>query len=105
MSRRESFFFVTVKTVHRIIKVIFTYMKKLLSTLLLVGLLIPTVAEAGFSPEGRRRPRCRTQGKVIVCRMPRVRRPKRCGIMPCIPDGYYRPNPRRRAPLYPMPNG
>ena len=79
-------------------------MKKLLSTLLLVGLLIPTVAEAGFSPEGRRRPRCKSDGLVTVCKMPRPR--KKCTrFNPCIPDGYYRPNPRRRTPLYPMPNG
>ena len=79
-------------------------MKKLLSTLLFVGLLIPTVAEAGFSPEGRRRkPRCRTQGEVVVCRMPRPRKCTR--FNPCIPRDYYRPNPRRRTPLYPMPNG
>ena len=88
MSRRESFFFATVKTVHRIIKVIFTYMKKLLSTLLLVGLLIPAVAEAGFSPEGkRRRPRCRTERGVTICRMSKRRCTRK---RPCVPPGYYR---------------
>ena len=88
-------------------------MRKLLVMFLIIGTILPSFSfvpsvEAGVSPEGirkRRRPRCRTQGKVVICRMPRVKRPKRCGVMPCIPDGYYRPNPRKRIPLYPMPNG
>ena len=67
-------------------------MKKLLLTLLLLGSIIPSV-EAGVSPEGiprRRRPRCRVDGPVVVCKMPR----KRCTLRrPCIPRGYHRPVP------------
>ena len=90
----------------------FKIMKKLLLTLLLLGSIIPSV-EAGvspegiprrprnFSPEGRprhRKPRCRTDGKVVVCRMPR--QPRKCTIRrPCIPKGYYRPNPPRVIPM------
>tara|TARA_R100000773_G_scaffold6802_1_gene6969 strand:+ start:3109 stop:3351 length:243 start_codon:yes stop_codon:yes gene_type:complete len=76
--------------------------KKLFSTLLLIGLLLPTITEAGVSPEGRnkrRKPRCKGSGGVMVCRMPKHRKPKRCGIMPCIPPGYYRPNPPRVIPM------
>jgi len=89
-------------------------MKKLLLTLLLLGSILPSV-EAGVSPEGiprrprdhypegrprpRKKPRCKTQGQVVVCRMPRPRKPKRCGIMPCIPPGYYRPGPPRFIPM------
>ena len=87
-------------------------MKKLLLTLLLLGSILPSV-EAGvspegipkrprnFSPEGRlrpRKPRCKTDGQVTVCKMPRPR--KKCTIRrPCVPPGYYRPIP----PRYPMP--
>ena len=89
-------------------------MKKLLITFLLLGSILPSV-EAGvspegiprgqrnFSPEGRprprpKRPRCKTQGKVTVCRMPR--QPRKCTRRrPCVPPGYYRPFP----PIYPMP--
>ena len=86
--------------------------KKLFSTFLLIGLLFPTITEAGFSPEGRanrprdhfpegrpRKKRCKGSGGVTVCRMPKPRKPKRCGIMPCIPPGYYRPNPPRVIPM------
>ena len=71
-------------------------MKKLLVLFLLLGTLLPS-AEAGVSPEGiRRRPRCRTHGQVVVCKMPRR---KRCTIKrPCIPPGYYRPSPPRVIP-------
>ena len=88
-------------------------MKKLLLTLLLLGSILPSV-EAGvspegipkrprnFSPEGRPRPRksrCKEQGGVVVCKMPRPR--KKCTPWkPCIPRGYYRPNP----PLF-IPHG
>ena len=74
-------------------------MKKLFSTFLLIGLLFPVIAEAGVSPEGRHRPRkrCRTDGQVVVCRMPR--KPKCTRRRPCIPRGYYRPSP----PRSPMP--
>ena len=67
-------------------------MKKLLVLFLLLGTLLPS-AEAGVSPEGIRRKRCKTDGKVTVCRMPR--RPLKCGSRkrPCIPPGYYRPSP------------
>ena len=89
-------------------------MKKLLVMFLLLGTLLPS-AEAGvspegiprrprnFSPEGRlrpRKPRCKEHGGVVVCKMPRPR--KKCTPWkPCIPRGYYRPNP----PFYrsPMP--
>ena len=74
-------------------------MKKLLVLFLLLGTLLPS-AEAGVSPEGirrRPRPRCRTHGQVVVCKMPRKRR---CTIQrPCIPRGYYRNNP---VPLMPL---
>ena len=76
--------------------------KKFITTIFAIGLFLPFVAEAGFMPEGRhkrRKPRCKTQGQVVVCRMPRPRKPKRCGIMPCIPPGYYRPNPPRVIPM------
>ena len=88
-------------------------MKKLLLTLLLLGSILPSV-EAGvspegipkrprnFSPEGRprpRKPRCKEQGGLVVCKMPRPR--KKCTPWkPCIPRGYYRPNP----PLF-IPHG
>ena len=80
-------------------------MKKLLVLFLLFGSILPSV-EAGVSPEGiprmprdhypegrnRPRKRCKTDGKVVVCRVPR--RPRKCTrFKPCIPRGYYRPNP------------
>ena len=87
-------------------------MKKLLLTLLLLGSILPSV-EAGvspegipkrprnFSPEGRhrpRKPRCKTNGKVTVCKMPRPR--KKCTrFNPCIPRDYYRPNLPRIIPM------
>ena len=77
-------------------------MKKLITTIFAIGLFIPLVAEAGFSQEGRhkgKKPRCKDNGSVVVCRMPRHKKPKRCGIMPCIPRGYYRPNPPKRIPM------
>ena len=77
-------------------------MIKILTSLLLLTVLVPSV-EAGVSPEGRprkRKPRCKTQGQVVVCRMPRKpRKPKRCKIMPCIPPGYYRPMPPKVIPM------
>ena len=85
--------------------------KKVFSTFLLIGLLFPTITEAGVSPEGVNRPRdhfpegrprkkrCKGSGGVMVCRMPKPRKPRRCGIMPCIPPGYYRPNPPRVIPM------
>jgi len=86
-------------------------MKKLLLTLLLLGSILPSV-EAGvspegipkrprnFSPEGRPRPRkrCKEHGGVVVCKVPRPR--KKCTPWkPCIPRGYYRPNPPRVIPM------
>ena len=72
-------------------------MKKLLVLFLLLGSIIPS-AEAGVSPEGiRRRPRCKTDGQVVVCRMPR--KPKCTRRRPCIPRGYYRPSPPRVIPM------
>tara|TARA_R100000773_G_scaffold1295_2_gene1984 strand:+ start:133 stop:363 length:231 start_codon:yes stop_codon:yes gene_type:complete len=75
-------------------------MKKLITTIFAISLFLPVVAEAGVFPEGRRRkPRCKGSGGVMVCRMPKHRKPRRCGIMPCIPPGYYRPNPPRVIPM------
>ena len=87
-------------------------MKKLLLTLLILGSILPSV-EAGVSPEGiprgsrnffpegrnrPRKPRCKTDGKVTVCTMPRPR--KKCTrFNPCIPRDYYRPNPPRIIPM------
>ena len=85
-------------------------MKKLLVLFLLLGSIIPSV-EAGVSPEGvprgsrnffpegrprTRKPRCRSNGKVTVCRMRRPRKFTR--FKPCIPRDYY-----RRVPLRPIP--
>ena len=79
-------------------------MKKVLALLLIVGAIIPSIssslsAEAGVSPEGvhrRRKPKCRVDGPVVVCSMPR---PRKCTRRkPCIPRGYYRPNPPRSLP-------
>ena len=86
-------------------------MKKLLVLFLLFGSILPSV-EAGVSPEGiprgsrnafpegrprTRKPRCKTHGKVTVCKMPR---PRKCTIRrPCVPRDYYRPNPPRRIPM------
>ena len=78
---------------HLSLYLVLKLMKKLLITFLLLGSIIPSV-EAGVSPEGiprRRKPRCRTDGPVVVCTMPRKRR---CTLRrPCIPRGYYRPVP------------
>ena len=87
-------------------------MKKLLLTFLLLGSILPSV-EAGVSPEGiprrprdhypegrhrPRKPRCRVDGQIVVCKMPRPR--KKCTPWkPCIPRGYYRPNPPRVVPM------
>ena len=87
-------------------------MKKLLLTILLLGSILPSV-EAGVSPEGipkrprdhypegrhrPRKPRCKEHGGVVVCKMPRPR--KKCTPWkPCIPRGYYRPNPPRVIPM------
>ncbi len=55
-------------------------MKKALVLFLILGATIPSM-EA--------RPRCKDNGKVTVCKMPR---PRKCTIRrPCIPNGYYRP--------------
>tara|TARA_R100000231_G_C5326525_1_gene165004 strand:+ start:1644 stop:1910 length:267 start_codon:yes stop_codon:yes gene_type:complete len=86
-------------------------MKKLITIIFAIGLLFPVVVEAGVSSEGVNRPRdhfpegrprkkrCKGSGGVVVCRMPKHRKPRRCGIMPCIPPGYYRPNPPRVIPM------
>ena len=86
-------------------------MKKLLLSFLILGSILPSV-EAGVSPEGiprgsrnffpegqprTRKPRCKTHGKVTVCKMPR---PRKCTVRrPCIPRDYYRPSPPRRIPM------
>ena len=76
-------------------------MKKFITTIFAIGLFLPVVAEAGFSPEGVNRPkksRCISRGGVTVCRMPR--KPKKCTIKkPCIPKGYYRKNPIKYIPM------
>ena len=88
-------------------------MKKLLVVFLLLGSILPSV-EAGVSPEGiprgqrnffpegrprTRKPRCKEHGGVVVCKMPRPR-PRKCTrFKPCIPRGYYRPNPPRVVPM------
>ena len=90
-------------------------MKKLFVLFLLLGSIIPSV-EAGVSPEGiprspqprnvfpegrprPRKPRCKSNGKVTVCRMPKPR-PRKCTVRrPCIPRDYYRPHPRIPMPL------
>jgi len=87
--------------------------KKFLATIFAIGLFLPMVAEAGVSPEGRpnrprnhfpegqprKRKRCKGSGGVMVCRLPKPKKRKRCGIMPCIPPGYYRPNPPKFIPM------
>ena len=86
--------------------------KKVFSTFLLLGLLLPTITEAGFSPEGnpnrprdyypegrprKRKPRCKSSGGVTVCRMPK---PRKCTRKkPCIPKDYYRPMPPKVIPM------
>ncbi len=87
-------------------------MKKLLLTFLILGSILPSV-EAGVSPEGipksqrdhypegrhrPRKPRCKEHGGVVVCRVPKPRR-KCTRFKPCIPRGYYRPNPPRIIPM------
>ena len=86
-------------------------MKKLFSTFLLIGLLFPTIIEAGVSPEGnpnrprnyspegkpRKKKRCKGSGGVTVCRVPK---PKKCSRKrPCVPPKYYRPNPPKYIPM------
>ena len=86
-------------------------MKKLLVVFLLLGSILPS-AEAGVSPEGiprgqrnffpegrnrPRKPRCKSNGKVTVCRMPKPRKCTR--FNPCVPRDYYRPSPPRRIPM------
>tara|TARA_B100001248_G_scaffold262035_1_gene255702 strand:+ start:8153 stop:8422 length:270 start_codon:yes stop_codon:yes gene_type:complete len=86
--------------------------KKVFSTFLLIGLLFPTIIEAGVSPEGnpnrpknhfpegrpKKKKRCKGSGGVTVCRMPR--KPKKCSLKrPCVPPKYYRPNPPRFIPM------
>ena len=62
-------------------------MKKLLISLLFLTVIVPSTVEA--------KPRCKIQGNVTVCRLPK---PRKCGTKrrPCIPPGYYHPSP----PLY-----
>ena len=83
-------------------------MKKVLTLLLIVGAIVPSIsplsAEANVSPERvhrRRKPKCKSRGGVTVCSMPRTRR---CTVRrPCIPRDYYRPNPRYPMPTLPNP--
>tara|TARA_R100001082_G_C4286666_1_gene126304 strand:- start:218 stop:433 length:216 start_codon:yes stop_codon:yes gene_type:complete len=71
-------------------------MKKLFSTFLLIGLLFPTITEAGVNRP--KKSRCKSSGGVTVCRMPR--KPKKCSLKkPCIPKGYYRKNPIKYIPM------
>ena len=85
--------------------------KKVFSTFLLIGLLCPTIIEAGVSPEGNpnrprnhfpegkpRKKKCKGSGGVLVCRMPR--KPKKCSLKrPCVPPKYYRPGPPKFIPM------
>ena len=84
-------------------------MKKLFSVLLLIGLLFPTITEAGSSPDNPNRPRsyypegrpkkkkCKRGQGVVVCRVPKR---KKCTIKrPCIPKGYYRKTPPKFIPM------
>ena len=88
-------------------------MKKLLLTFLLLGSILPSV-EAGVSPEGiprgsrnffpegrnrPRKPKCKVDGQIVVCRMPKPRKRKCTRLNPCIPRDYYRPHPRVPMPL------
>ena len=88
-------------------------MKKLLLTFLLLGSILPSV-EAGVSPEGiprgsrnffpegrprPRKPRCKADGQIVVCRMPKPRKRKCTPWKPCVPRDYYRPHPRVPMPL------
>ena len=97
-------------------------MKKLFLLFLITGTILPSFTsvpsvEAGVSPEGiprrprnflpegrhrPRKPRCKTHGKVTVCKMPR---PRKCTIRrPCVPPGYYLPTPPRDPmPTLPSP--
>ncbi len=83
--------------------------KKVFSTFLLIGLLFPTITEAGSSPDNPNRPRsyypegrprkkkCKKGQGVVVCRVPK---PKKCTIKrPCIPRGYYRPPSPKVIPM------
>ena len=88
-------------------------MKKLLLSFLILGSILPSV-EAGVSPEGiprgqrnffpegrnrPRKPRCKVDGQIVVCRMPKPRKRKCTRLNPCIPRDYYRPHPRVPMPL------
>ena len=71
-------------------------MKKLFSTFLLIGLLLPAITEAGVNRP--KKSRCKSSGGVIGCRI--LRKPKKCTIKrPCIPKGYYRKNPIKYIPM------
>jgi len=74
-------------------------MKKLITTIFAIGLLLPLIAEAGVSPESKiRKKRCKGSGGVVVCRMPK--KPRKCTPWkPCTPKGYYRRNPPRVIPM------
>ena len=63
-------------------------MYKSLTSLLILLMLIPSVVEA--------KPRCKTKGKVTVCRMGKKPKYKK----PIVPPGYYRPVPPRRVPQW-----
>ena len=95
------------QVLHLSFTTLLTIMKKVLTLLLIVGAIIPSISspsvEAVVSPEGvhRRSPKCKKRGNVLVCKMPR---PRKCTIKrPCVPSGYYRSNPPRLVPLSPMP--
>ena len=70
--------------------------KKVFSTFLLIGLLFPTITEAGVNRP--KKSRCKSSGGVTVCRLPR--KPKKCSFKrPCTPPGYYRPSPPIVIPM------
>ena len=74
---------------------------KLMKKLLLAGVSPEGIPRSprNFFPEGRHRPRkrCKVDGQIVVCKMPR---PRKCTLRrPCVPRGYYRPNPPRVIPM------
>ena len=64
-------------------------MKKLITLFFAIGIFFPVVAEAKL--------KCKSKGGITVCRLSK---PKKCTKRrPCIPKGYYRPNPPIFTPM------
>ena len=68
--------------------------KFLVIPLLLAPIILPTSTEAHH-----KKPRCRREGKVVVCKMPRPHKKKCTRKRPCVPSAYYRPAPPIRIPM------